>query len=143
MNGILALVLQITQEFHKLCGEYSQVLPSELGSFEALVPSLQSPTSAVSGGVVTHSSNAHFAKELCGLLASLEAVSPGFRKNIDCVLAGKALEDMIRKVENSLKRVTIRGKRRKRRMKESFGGCLSDQCFVGRLFEDLLCIVVV
>jgi hypothetical protein len=32
----------------------------------------------------------------------------------DCVLAGKASEDMIKKVENSLKRVTMRGKRRKR-----------------------------
>jgi hypothetical protein len=115
MNGILDPVLRITPEFHELCGESSQVLPSELGSFEALAPSPQSPTSAVSGGVVTHSSDAHFAKELCGLLASLETASPEFGKDIDCVLAGKALEDMIGEVENSLKRVTIRGKRRKRR----------------------------
>jgi hypothetical protein len=68
----------------------------------------------VSGGVLAHSSEAIFAKELCGLLASLEAASPRYGKDIVCVLAGKALEDLIRKVENSLRKVTIRGKRRKR-----------------------------
>jgi hypothetical protein len=57
MDGILDPVLQITQEFYELCGESSKVLPSELGSYEALAPSLQSPTSAISGGVLTHSSD--------------------------------------------------------------------------------------
>jgi hypothetical protein len=66
----------------------------------------------VSGAVVELSSDALFAKELCGLLASLEAVSPGYGKDIDCVLAGRASEDLIMKVENSLKKVIIRGKRR-------------------------------
>jgi hypothetical protein len=68
----------------------------------------------VSGAVVEHSSNALFAKELCGLLTSFEAVSPGYDKDIDYVLAGQASKDLIMKVENSLKTVTIRGKRRKR-----------------------------
>jgi hypothetical protein len=66
------------------------------------------------GGVLAASSDALFAKELCGLLASLEAASPGYGKDIDCILAGKASENMIRKVEKSLKKVSIRGKRRKR-----------------------------
>jgi hypothetical protein len=51
-----------------------------------------------------------FTKELCGLLASLEVVSPGYGKDIDCVLAGRASQDLIMKVENSLKKVIIRGK---------------------------------
>jgi hypothetical protein len=68
----------------------------------------------VSGAIAEHSYDALFAKELCGLLASLEAVSPGYGKDIDCVLARQASEDLIMKVENSLKKVVIRGKRRKR-----------------------------
>jgi hypothetical protein len=52
--------------------------------------------------------------ELCGLIASLEVASPGYGKNLACVLAGKASEDLIRNVEKSLRKVTIRGKRRKR-----------------------------
>jgi hypothetical protein len=41
------------------------------------------------------------------LLASLEAASPGCGKDIACVLAGKASEDMIRMVEKSLRKVSI------------------------------------
>jgi hypothetical protein len=66
-----------------------------------------------SGGVLTHSSEALFAKELCGLLACLEAVNPGYGKDIACVLAGKASEDTIRKVEKSLRKVSIWGKIRR------------------------------
>jgi hypothetical protein len=44
----------------------------------------------------------------------LEAASPGYGKDIDCVLAGKASEDLIRRVEKSLKKVSIRSIRRKR-----------------------------
>jgi hypothetical protein len=65
-------------------------------------------------GVLAHSSDDLFTKELCGLLASLEAASPGYGKDIACVLAGKASDDIIRKVENSFKKVSIWGKRRKR-----------------------------
>jgi hypothetical protein len=42
------------------------------------------------------------------------AVSPRYGNDIACVLAGKALEDIIRKVEKSLRKVTIWNKRRKR-----------------------------
>jgi hypothetical protein len=115
IDGISAPVLQITPELHELCGESSVVLPLELVSFEALVPSPPLlPASLVSGGVLAHSSEAVFAKELCGLLASLEAASPGYGKDIACVLAGKASEEIIKKVENSLRKVSIWGKRRKK-----------------------------
>jgi hypothetical protein len=65
-------------------------------------------------GVLEHSHEALFGKELCGLIASLEVASPGYCKDIACVLEGKASEDLIRKIEKSLRKVTIRGKRRKR-----------------------------
>jgi hypothetical protein len=42
-----------------------------------------------SGGVLAHSCEALFVKELCGLLASLEAASPGYDTDIACVFAGK------------------------------------------------------
>jgi hypothetical protein len=48
------------------------------------------------------------------LIASLEAASPGYGKDIVCILAGNASEDIIKKVEKSLSKVIIRGKRRKR-----------------------------
>jgi hypothetical protein len=44
----------------------------------------------------------------------LEAASPGYGKDIACVLTGKTSEDMIRKVEKSVRKVTIRSKGRKR-----------------------------
>jgi hypothetical protein len=104
MDAILDPVLHITPEFHELCEESSKVLPLEVGSCEALVTSLpQSPASLVSGAVLAHSSDALFAKELCGLLVSLEAASPGYGKDIACVLAGKASKELIRKVEKSLR----------------------------------------
>jgi hypothetical protein len=115
MDGILDPVLQITPVFHELCEDSSKVLPLEVDSFEAFATlSPQSPASLVSGAMLAHSSDALFAKELCGLLASLEAASPRYGRDIACVLAGQASEDLIRKVENSLKKVIIRGKRRKR-----------------------------
>jgi hypothetical protein len=63
MDGILALVLQITLELHELYEEYSMELPLDLVSFEALAvtpaPSPpQKPTSKVSGEVLAHSSEA-------------------------------------------------------------------------------------
>jgi hypothetical protein len=104
MDAILDPVLHITPEFYELCEESSKVLPLEVGSSEALVTSLpQSPASLVSGAVLAHSSDALFAKELCGLLASLEAASPGYGKDIACVLAGKASKEIIRKVEKFLR----------------------------------------
>jgi hypothetical protein len=64
------------------------------------------------GAVLVPSPDALFANELCGLLVSLEAASPGYSKEIACVLADKASEDMIKKVEKSLKKVSIRRIRR-------------------------------
>jgi hypothetical protein len=65
------------------------------------------------GAVLVPSSDALFAKKLCGLLVCLEAASPGYGREIAFVLAGKASEDMIKKVEKSLKKVTIRRIRRR------------------------------
>jgi hypothetical protein len=100
-------------------------LPLKLGSFEASAvaptPSpLQKPTSMFSGEVLAHSSEALFGRELCGLLASLEAASPGYGKDIACVLAGKASEDMIRMVEKSLRKISMWGRRRKKRIARKY-----------------------
>jgi hypothetical protein len=54
-------------------------------------------------GVLAPNSDALFAKELSGLLVSLEAASPGYGMEIACVLMGKASKDMVRKVEKSLR----------------------------------------
>jgi hypothetical protein len=118
MVGILAPVLQITPECHKLFEKDSVELPLELGSFEASTvaptPSPpQKPASVFSQEVLAHSSEAAlFGTELCGL----EAASPGYGKDIACVLAGKASKDMIRMVEKSLRMVSIQGRRRKKRV---------------------------
>jgi hypothetical protein len=124
INGIMAPVLQITPELHELRVESSVMLPIEVGSFEALAVAtatspLQSepcqlPTYADNGGVLAPSSETIFVKELCGLLASLEAASPGYGKDIACVLARMASEDIMRKVEKSLSKVSVWNKRRKR-----------------------------
>jgi hypothetical protein len=112
MDGILAPVLQITPELSELCEDYFVELLLELGSSEILVvasaPSPpQKPASVVSGEVLAHSSEALFGTELCGLLASLEAASHGYGKDIACVLTGKASEDLIKKVEKSFRKVSI------------------------------------
>jgi hypothetical protein len=54
------------------------------------------------GGVLAPNSEALYGKEVCDLLVSLEAVNPGYGKEIACVLAGNASDDLIRKVEKSL-----------------------------------------
>jgi hypothetical protein len=119
LDGILAPVLQITPELNGLGEDSSVVLPLELGSFEALtVATVPSPPRLLASvdRVLAHSSGAFFAKELCGLLASLEAASPGYGKDIACVLAGKASKDIVRKVEKSLRKVSLRSIRRKRKV---------------------------
>jgi hypothetical protein len=135
MDGILAPMLQIAPESHELCEESSVVLPLEpsssevlavcgkssvvllleLGSSEAVtVASTPSPhkllDSVVTGDGSADNADAFFAAKLYDLLASLEAVSPGYGKDIVRVLAEKASEDLIRKVEKSLRR----GRSRKR-----------------------------
>jgi hypothetical protein len=102
----------------------------------------QSLASVVTGEVSADKADALFAAELCGLLASLEAVSPGYGKDIACVLAGEASEDMIRKVEKSLRKVIIRGRSRKRGLarKTSRATCLLKHSVVVRFVD--LCILV-
>jgi hypothetical protein len=108
---------QITRELNELCGESSVMPPLESGSFKAVVVTTSPPwllVSLDSGGVLAHRSEALFAKELCGLLASLEMASPGYGKDIACILAEKASEDIIKKVEKSLRKVSLWSNRRKR-----------------------------
>jgi hypothetical protein len=112
-DGTLAPV-QITPVFNELCGESSVMPPLESGSFEAVVVSPSPPQLPINGGVLAHSSEALFAKQLCGLLAGLEMASPGHGKDIACVLTGKASDDTIRKVEKSLRKVSLWSNRRKR-----------------------------
>jgi hypothetical protein len=54
------------------------------------------------------------------LLASLEAASPGCGKDIACILAEKASEDMIKMVEKSLRKASIWGRKRKKRVARKF-----------------------
>jgi hypothetical protein len=119
ITKVVAPVLQVMPELQELCGELSVVLPVELRSLEASVVNMapsppplrpcQAPAIVDSAGVLAPNSEALFGKELCDLLVSLEAASPGYGMEIACVLAGKASEDIIKKVEKSL-----RSKRKKR-----------------------------
>jgi hypothetical protein len=61
----------------------------------------QSLASLDCGAMLDPSREALFGKELCALLASLEAVSPGYGKEIACILADKASEDNIKKVDRA------------------------------------------
>jgi hypothetical protein len=79
-------------------------------------------------GLLAPNSEALFAKELSDLLVSLEAVSPGYGMEIACVLAGKASEDMIKKMES------LSGAKERRGLSPgSFHDCLIDgpHSFVG------------
>jgi hypothetical protein len=114
-DGALAPV-QITPELNELCGESSMIPPLQPGSFEAVVvmtspPRL--PVSLESRSVLARRFEALFAKELCGLLASLQTASPGYGKDIGCVLAGKASEDTIKKMKKALRKVSLWSNRRK------------------------------
>jgi hypothetical protein len=111
ITKVVAPVLQVMPELQELCGELSVVLPVELRSLEASVVNMapsppplrpcQAPAIVDSGGVLAPNSEALFGKELCDLLVNLDTASPGYGMKIACVLAGKAFEDMIKKVENS------------------------------------------
>jgi hypothetical protein len=75
IDGILAPVPQIASEPHELCVEFSVVLPLESGPFEtlgvAMTPSPPSQSPAyMESGVLEHSHEALFGKELCGLIAN-------------------------------------------------------------------------
>jgi hypothetical protein len=53
--------------------------------------------------VLAPNSEALFGKEICDLITSLEAVCPRYGKEITSVLSGKAPDDIIKKVEKSLR----------------------------------------
>jgi hypothetical protein len=86
MDEILPPVLQSTLGIRELCGESSLVLPLESGSSEGLAvvmaPSPSQLPASVDSGVSTHSAEALFARELSGLLASLEAACPGYGRTL-------------------------------------------------------------
>lgn len=82
---VVAPVMQIMPEMQELCGE---------------------PTSPISmvvpvGDEVGQASDADalFVKELCDVLVSLEAASPGYGKTIACLLTGKTSRGKIKKVD--------------------------------------------
>lgn len=115
ISRIMAPVMQIMPELQQLCVEPSPPLSmvhlqvDSLGT--SVVASALAPVEpshlgeVVEADVLAPNSEALFAKELCELLVSLEAASPGYGKEIACVLAGQASEVVIRRVEKSLRRV--------------------------------------
>jgi hypothetical protein len=52
-----------------------------------------------------------FRKEICNLLVSLEAASPGYGKELACILSGKASKELVKKVKKSLSIIKIRKRR--------------------------------
>ena len=106
IGGILAPALPITPEFEE------SSLDSSLASLKALA--VASLPSVDSGGVLDPISEALFANDLCRLLACLEPTNPGYGKDISCVLTGKASDDVIRKVEESLSAASLRGNKERR-----------------------------
>jgi hypothetical protein len=94
----------------------------------------------VSGAIVEHSSDAIFAKELCGLLASLEAVSPGYGKDI-LRLSGAGFGGLNHEGGELSKEGNYQGQKKKEgRRKKSFGGCLTAPWVMS--FVVLLCVMV-
>jgi hypothetical protein len=71
------------------------------------------------GGVLVYTCEALFSKEFCVLLTRLEAASPRYDNDITYVLAGKAWEDIIKKVSEQ--------KKRERRSKKKFDSCLINE----------------
>jgi hypothetical protein len=114
ITEVVAPVLQIMPELQELCGESSVVPPLELGSLESLVvtsapsPPPSGPCQSIAtlsseAAVLASNSEALFGKELCDLLVRLEAASPGYGMEIASVLTGNASEDVIKKMEKSLR----------------------------------------
>jgi hypothetical protein len=114
----------VMPELHELCREASSPLSMthQVDSHETLVVAAAHPPvepcqplvfvdpgdKITKAGALAPEADALFAKELGDLLVSLEAASPGYGKEIACVFAGNASEDMIKKVERSLSRVIVR-----------------------------------
>ena len=142
LEKVVAPVGQLLAELHEPCAKSATVLPMELGTLESLAvdigpssplsESCQPPACMDSGALVASvtlsslgdqvdetvvmmsNSEALFGKELCDLLVDLEAVCPGYGKDIASILTGEASEDVIMKVEKSLCR------RRKKHRTETF-----------------------
>jgi hypothetical protein len=120
-------------ELQELCGESSVASMEELGSLESMAvaispsPLLSEPLDFVdTEGVLAPNSEAFFGKEIYDLLVSLEAASPGYGKEVACVLAGKASKSLIRKVEKSFTR-----RRKKRYITIKFSQLLESSYSVG------------
>jgi hypothetical protein len=127
IDGTLVPVMLVMPELHELCREASSPLSMthQVDSHETLVVAAAHPPvepcqplvfvdpgdKITKAGALAPEADALFAKELGDLLVSLEAASPGYGKEIACVLAGNASEDMIKKVEKSLSRVIVRRRR--------------------------------
>jgi hypothetical protein len=114
IDGILAPVMHIMPDLQELLVEPST--PPTIGSLvvsSAPPPvELSLPLDFVDGGekvneaaTLAPNSDELFVKELCDLLASLEAASPGSGKAIACLLAEKATEGKIKKVKEYLRSV--------------------------------------
>jgi hypothetical protein len=102
----MALVMMIMPELQELCGELAPPLSmvhlevDSLGSsVVASMPLALEPHQLL----VSVDSEALFAKDLCDLLVSLEAASPGYGKEIACLLLGKDTGDKVKKVKEYLR----------------------------------------
>jgi hypothetical protein len=76
--------------------------------------------------VLAPNSEAFFGKEIYDLLFSLEAASPGYGKEVACVLAGKASKSLMRKMEKS-----FTSRRKKRYITIKFSQLLESSYSVG------------
>ena len=104
-SEILAPVLLLMPELHELCGELAPPLSMVQLEVDSLGPSTVAslPPSQESSQPIFADLEALFGKELCGLLASLETVSPGSGKEIAYLLTGKDTGNKIKKVQEYLK----------------------------------------
>lgn len=93
-------------ELQELCGESAPPLSMmhlEVDSLGSLAVASSSPSLVPSQPLGAVDSEALFAKELCELLVTLEAASPGSGKDIACLLSGKDAGCKIKKVKEYLR----------------------------------------
>jgi hypothetical protein len=105
IDAIMTPVMLIMPELQQLCGESTHPLSMvhpELDSLGSLAVA-STPSLEPSQSLGFADSEALFAKELCGLLASLEAASPGSSKEIARLLSEKDSRGKIKKVKEYLK----------------------------------------
>jgi hypothetical protein len=128
---VVAPVVEILPELQDHCGKSYVVLPVELGHLEPLTmdiapspspsESCELPSSVDSGGpsirlplfdreaMLASIDQAVFVKKLSGLLACLEAASPGSGEAIACLIAEEASTGKIKKVKKALRRIGKKG----------------------------------